>query len=119
MIVKSFNDPIRQVLAFAYLDLEKFITFFLRHHITDKATGKITPFNQMALDYFKEFNPREKGVRKIIRASRGASKTTLIALADTLHRLLYSTEKFIVIFSSTAPLSMDKIKDIRTELDME
>ena len=70
----------------------------------------------MALDYFKEFNPREKGVRKIIRASRGASKTTLIALADTLHRLLYSTEKFIVIFSSTAPLSMDKIKDIRTEL---
>ena len=104
------------VLKKAFFDFEYFIKFFLTHHIIDKSTGKITPFNQMALDYFKEFNPREKGIRKIIRASRGASKTTLIALADTLHRLLYSTEKFIVIFSSTAPLSMDKIKDIRSEL---
>ena len=105
-----------ETLSKAFFEFDFFIKFFLTHHILDKSTGKITPFNQMALDYFKEFNPREKGIRKIIRASRGASKTTLIALADTLHRLLYSTEKFIVIFSSTAPLSMDKIKDIRTEL---
>ena len=81
------------VLKKAFFDFEYFIKFFLTHHITDKSTCKITPFNQMALDYFKEFNPREKGVRKIIRASRGASKTTLIALADTLHRLLYSNRE--------------------------
>ena len=106
----------KEVLSKSFKDLEFFIKVFLTSHITNKTTGKITPFNQMAKDYFKEFKPLEKRVRKVIRASRGAAKTTLIALADTLHRICFSTEKFIVIFSSTAPLSIDKIKDIRSEL---
>ena len=112
-----FDKPARfEILNKAYNDLRFFIIYFLQHHVTDKKTGEITPFNKMALDYFDTFNPKEDGVRKIIRAARGSAKTTIIALADTLHRLCFSTDKFIVIFSSTAPLSLDKIKDIKTEL---
>ena len=106
----------RQILKKAYSSLEYFIVFFLENHILDKETNEITPFNQMALDYFKLFKPNEIKVKRVIRASRGAAKTTLITLADTLHRMCFSTEKFIVIFSSTQPLSSAKIKDIRAEL---
>ena len=44
-----------EVLKQAHSDFEFFITFFLTHHITDEGTGKITPFNQMALPLFVEY----------------------------------------------------------------
>ena len=70
----------------------------------------------MATDYFERFRPYERGVKRVIRASRGAAKTTLFVLADTLHRVLYATEPYTVLMSSTQPLSVDKIKDIQSEL---
>ena len=59
MVIKTFDDPMDQIRVGCYLDFKRFIEFFLPHHIThhiiDKSTGKITPFNQMALPPFVEY----------------------------------------------------------------
>ena len=70
----------------------------------------------MATDYFSMFRPFERGVKRVIRASRGAAKTTIFMLADTLHRALFATEPYTVLMGSTQPLSVDKLKDIQSEL---
>ena len=108
----------KELLHRAYYDLRFFILFFLKHHVFDKETGCITPFNQMAIDHFDNFNPRQKKIKKVVMASRGSAKTTLFTLCDLIHRMCFSTVNFTVIFSSTAPLALDKVKDIRSELMM-
>ena len=70
----------------------------------------------MHLQWINDFDPEERKVRKNILSPRGSAKTTLVCLGDVLHRSLYATERYSVIFSSVDALAKDKLRDIRTEL---
>ena len=91
-------------------DFKFFCQYFFPEHVKD-------PFNEMHKDYFKNFNPFEKGIRQIILAPRGSAKTTFICLLDVLHRVAFSTEKYILIMSSTTPLALAKSQDIWDEIN--
>ena len=108
------------ILAKCYYDLQFFCNFFFKHKNEDgEWEGHVKdPYNKMHLDYFREFNPEEKSVLKVTRASRGSAKTTLLALLDPLHRICFGNEKFILILSSTTPLARGKSKDISREISL-
>ena len=100
-----------------YYDFEFFCTFFFSEVGHDgKRTGHTkNSYNQFHKDYFASFVPDEKGRRRLIMAARGAAKTTFICLLDTLHRVCYGTEKYILILSSTTPLARQKAEDVYQE----
>ena len=114
----------RIIVARCYYDLKFFAKFFFCETIiesdgTKKKIGHTKdPFNDLHLDYFKEFNPNEEKVRKVFQASRGSAKTTLLCLIDPLHRACYATEKYQLILSSTTPLARGKSKDIHREVGL-
>ena len=58
----------------------------------------------------------ERNYRLATAAPRGNAKSTWRTLIKPLHDVCYGTERFIVILSSTTPLSNKKLKDIRSEI---
>ena len=100
----------KKIIGRAYKDFKFFCDeFFKPKHIS-------SPYNKMHTDYFKSFNPVEKGVHKVIMAARGSAKTSFICLFDVLHRVCYGNEKYILILSSTKPLAIGKTQDIYNEI---
>ena len=112
------------IVAYSWFSLGFFSRFFFSD-IEEQPDGTLKrvghtkdPPNSMHNDYFQQFNPDEQAVQKVILASRGSSKTTLIALIDSLHRVCFSTEKYILLLSSTSPLGRAKAKDIHSEIEL-
>ena len=102
----------------SYFDLKFFCTYFFSHlNEENKMEGHASdPFNKFHKEYFKDFSPKEEGVRRVFMASRGSAKTTLMCLFDTIHRCCYGTEKYILVLSSTTPLARGKVQDIHNEV---
>jgi len=97
------------IITRAYTDLKFFAKIFLKHHIS-------ASFNQFHKDYFRAFNPIELDKKLNVLSPRASAKTTLLALIDVLHRICYSTEKFIVILSAVEVHAKNKLKDLRHEV---
>ena len=117
-ITKNKKAYKRLIEARAYHDLEFFANYFFKKKEEDNTmTGHAKdPFNKMHKDFFKEFKPVEKGLQRVTLASRGSAKTTLVCLIYVLHKICFSTEKYILILSSTSPLTQAKANAIHSEV---
>lgn len=106
------------VMARSYYDLEFFADYFFSHKDEEGQMQGHTkdPFNKMHLTFFKKFKPVEKSLHKVILASRGSAKTTLVCLIYVLHKICFNNEKYILILSSTTPYSRQKSKEIHLEI---
>lgn len=91
-------------------DIELFARLFFPHYCSK-------PFNVYHKEIFKSFKWRERNVRRVRAAPRGAAKSTLTTLVKPIHDLCYGLEKFIVIISATSPLANKKLKNIRAEIN--
>ena len=74
------------------------------------------PFNELHDDLFTENEFMERSIRRARAAPRGYAKSTLEALIEPIHDVVYGLEDFIVIFSNTSEQANQKLKDIRTEV---
>jgi predicted phage terminase large subunit-like protein len=90
-------------------DIELFARLFFPHYCSK-------PFNVYHKELFKTFKWRERDVRRVRAAPRGAAKSTFTTLIKPVHDLCYGLEKFIVIISATSSLANKKLKNIRTEV---
>ena len=118
-LTKKHPDKITQLLrAKSYYDIKFFAKYFFSDPTEEGPRKGHTshPFNKMHLNFFKNYQPEEKNLLKVILAARGSAKTTLICLIYVLHKVCYNNEKYIMILSSTTPLSRQKSKDIHTEI---
>ena len=105
------------VRAKCYYDLKFFSKFFFTDEQNGVKVGHCKdPFNKMHLDFFKDFDPEERGIETVILAARGSAKTTLVCLIYALHKICYSTEKYILLLSSTLPRTREKTRDIHSEV---
>src|SRR5882724_1768014 len=77
------------------------------------------PFCPMHRDFFDRRQRAEgrRGLRRATAAPRGYAKTTLELVLSVIHDCVYQTEPFIVVLSSRQTLAVDKVKQIRDELE--
>ena len=116
---KSLKETQALIRAKGLYDLKFFSKFFFSEMRDDEWTGHAKdPFNKMHLSLFKTYDPFKRDIKKVILASRGSAKTTLIGVFYTLHRICYGLEKYILILSATTPLARGKSADIHTEVRM-
>lgn len=117
-LIKKHPKRINEILrAKSYYDLQFFARQFFSESKDKKHTGHIKdPFNKMHLDFFKDYDPDQRNIRKVILASRGSAKTTLVCLIYPLHRMCFGKEHNIFICSSTAELARGKSNDIHSEV---
>lgn len=97
------------MVARGAFDLHFFAEVFFPHYCTH-------PFNAFHYSYFEDYSLGERAIRRVRAAPRGSAKSTLITLVNPLHDVCYGLENFIVFISNTAPLSEQKVKDIRDEI---
>lgn len=97
------------MIARGATDLDFFSSFFFSHY----CEFSWNPFHK---DYFNDFKYGKRAIRRAYAAPRGAAKSTLVTLINTLHDVCYGLENFILILSSTTPLANKKLKDIRNEV---
>jgi predicted phage terminase large subunit-like protein len=90
-------------------DVELFSRIFFKHYCKH-------PFNEFHYDTFASYNFRERCIREAKCAPRGYAKSTIDALIKPIHDICYCLEKFIVIGSNTDSQSIQKLRDIKTEL---
>ena len=90
-------------------DLKLFAQTFFPHY----CKREFSPFHEEICARFKF---RERNIRSALAAPRGNAKSTWKSLIIPIHDVCYGSEKFIVILSSTTPLSNKKLKDIRQEV---
>ena len=119
LLKKAHKDKKAPILrAKCYYDLKFFAEYFFKEKVGGEWKGHVKdPFNKMHLDFFKNFHPEEKDLRKVILAARGSAKTTLVCVIYVLHKICYSNEKYILLLSSTSPLARAKTKDIHVEVN--
>ena len=98
------------VREYSRSNFEFFCEFFFKEHVTNE-------FTRLHKDFFKWATDNERGIKKLIIAARGSSKTTMICLFYVFHRICFGTEKYILILSSTKPLATAKTKDIVEEIE--
>ena len=77
------------------------------------------PFSTMHDDFFAQYatDAGARGLRDATAAPRVFAKTTIIGKIKILHDCVYQHERYIVILSSRDELAIDKVKDVRTELE--
>ena len=90
-------------------DLPLFFSTFFPHYCD-------LPFNRIHWDLFDSFSFGRRNEKENIIAPRGYSKSTVYALLKVIHAIAYSTERYIIIASNTDQQSIQKIKDVRSEL---
>mgnify|MGYP001616498626 CR=1 FL=1 len=93
-------------------DVERFAREFFPHLCP-------IPFSTMHEDFFDRYatDAGARGLRDATAAPRSFAKTTVIGKIKTIHDCAYQHERYIVILSSRDDLAIDKVKDIRTELE--
>lgn len=90
-------------------DVELYASYYFPHYCE-------MPFNDFHYDYFASVKFGERKVRRARIAPRGSAKSSLAALIKPIHDLCYGLEDFILFVSSTEPLAISKLKDIRSEI---
>lgn len=79
------------------------------------------PFSRMHHDFLEQpkskVEERVRGIKRATAAPRGNAKSTIKALIDLVHDVVYQFERFIVIISDTSALSTDRCKDVRDALE--
>jgi len=95
-------------------NLEAFATEFFPHLCRN-------PFSDMHRDFFAReaeilWN-NERDLREATAAPRGNAKTTILGFIKLIHDCVYHLETFIVLFSATAELAEDRVKQLRDELE--
>lgn len=106
---KNEKDFKAAVIARGATDLDFFATFFFPHYCS-------APWNAFHTDYFNAYVYGKRKLRRATAAPRGAAKSTLVTLINTIHDVCYGIEQFILVLSSTTPLANKKLKDIRNEI---
>ena len=73
----------------------------------------------MHRDFFAQYAADQgaRGLRDATAAPRSFAKTTVLGKIKILHDCVYQHERYIVIISSREELAVDKVKDVRTELE--
>ena len=93
-------------------DVERFARKFFPH---------LCPidFCSMHHDFFERYrtDAGARGLRDATAAPRVFAKTTIIGKIKIIHDCVYQHERYIVILSSRDDLAVDKVKDIRDELE--
>ena len=76
-------------------------------------------FSSMHEDIFERYrtDAGTRGLRDVTAAPRQFAKTTIIGKIKVIHDCVYQHERYIVIISSRDDLAVDKVKDVRTELE--
>ena len=93
-------------------DLEHFAQEFFPHLCSD-------PFSSMHAEMFARdrANHGKRDLREATAAPRGSAKTTHRGFIKVIQDTVYGWERFTAIFSHTASLSSDRVKQIRDELE--
>lgn len=123
-LIKEKPERMNSILrAKSYYDLRFFAKFFFSETVKDddnnnQLSGHTKdPFNTMHTDFLDEYDPDRRNIKKVILASRGSAKTTLLCLIYPLHTMCFGKEQNIMILSSTAPLAIGKSTDIHSEIN--
>ncbi len=103
------NDYNELVYSRCMEDFELFCTIFFAHY-------KTRPFCDMHRNQFNSYRYGEIGVKRVDAAPRGYAKSTIKALFRVVWDICYHQERYIIITSNTEDQSIQKIKDVRTEL---
>ena len=106
---KPEDDPLYDACRY---DVARFAREFFPHLCP-------IPFSTMHEDFFCQYatDAGARGLRDATAAPRSFAKTTVIGKIKTIHDCVYQHERYIVILSSRDDLAIDKVKDIRTELE--
>lgn len=88
------------------LDRRQFAQRYLKHHVP-------LAFGQHHDDFF------DNGGFKLeaIAAPRGSAKTTFFTLIDVIYAICYELQDFIIIISETKSLAVERLMDVRMELE--
>jgi len=93
-----------------------FARMFFPHHCR-------LPFSGMHRDFFKSYKKKlgkdilsRTGYNEAIAAPRGFAKSTIKSLILPIHAILYETERYIIIISSTLRQAKLRLKNIKSEL---
>jgi predicted phage terminase large subunit-like protein len=73
-------------------------------------------FNAFHTDAFESYQYGERNVRRGDAAPRGFAKSTIKVLFKPIHDICYKLEKFIVVISNTEQQTIQKLRDIQSEL---
>jgi hypothetical protein len=90
-------------------DKEFFARYYFAHYCQ-------LAFNELHHDQFSCSEFAERSMRRARAAPRGYAKSTIEALIEPIHDVVYGLESFIVIFSETQDQANQKLKDIRSEV---
>ena len=99
------------------------IAVFAKTHLPDYTR---LPFGKHHKSFFEAIPRGERGHKVNILAPRGSSKSTVITVFYPLHCIYYKSlyeefgmkfEKYILILSRSYGNAMDRIKDIKTEIE--
>jgi len=66
-------------------------------------------------DWFSMDVPRH--VPEAIASPRGSAKTTYFSFVDVLHAICFHTEEFIIIISESKSLAVERVMDIKSEIE--
>lgn len=93
-------------------DVKQFALAFLPHLCP-------TEFSSMHEEFFARYqaDAGARGLRDATAAPRQFAKTTIIGKIKVIHDCVYQHEHYIVIISSRDDLAVDKVKDVRSELE--
>jgi hypothetical protein len=107
------DDESKELREICRTDIKRFALEFFDQRVFDS-------FSDMHEDFFEGYkrDAGQRGLRQVYAAPRGNAKTTVRVFIKTIHDCVYSLERFIVIFSSTNTMAVDKVKQIRDEMDL-
>ena len=100
------------------------IAIFAKMHLPDYTR---LPFGKHHKAFFEAIPRGERGQKVNILAPRGSGKSTVITVFYPLHCIYYKylyeefgmkSEKYILILSRSYGNAMDRIKDIKSEIEM-
>lgn len=110
--VYSDDPEIREIQERYRWDVGGFADAFFPHLCT-------SDFSTMHQDFFDRWErlKDQRGIREATAAPRGNAKTTIRTTIKTCHDAVYGHERFILIISARYDMSIERVEDIREELE--
>lgn len=86
---------------------------FMRFFFPERFTDAWSPVHRLILDEPKAaWHERPARDLAAMAAPRESAKSTLMSFGERIHDICYGLERFIVLISTTFPLSQDLVKDL-------
>lgn len=109
----ALNDKDKELrIRKAKADFRFFVKTYLSHHISEPETSG---FRNHIYDHLQELCLNNR--KLLIEAYRGGAKTTLIARAFSLWKILRGDKRYLIIISSTLDLAKESIELLKTEIE--